>query len=129
MTMELKMLAWSVLLGLVHVMVAAALATGQRGLHWNVGNRDGAPAPLTGAAARATRASANFLETFPLFAAAVLALLLAQRGDAHTALGAQLYFWARLAYLPVYVAGVPYLRSAVWGVALYGLLAVLLGLF
>lgn len=129
MTVELQMLAWSVVLGLVHVLVAAALATRQRGLHWNAGNRDGATKPLTGAAARAARASGNFLETFAFFAAAVLAVVLAQRHTGHTALGAQLYFWARLAYLPVYVAGIPYLRTAVWAVAMWGLLQVLAGLF
>ncbi|MBU6247381.1 MAG: MAPEG family protein, partial [Xanthomonadaceae bacterium] len=45
------------------------------------------------------------------------------------ALGAQLYLWARVAYLPVYAAGIPYLRSAVWGVSMVGLLLVLSALF
>ena len=128
MTIELKMLAWAVVLGLIHVAIAATLSTGQRGLRWNAGNRDGEVVALTGAAARAARASANFQETFPFFAAAVLAILVAQRADAHTALGAQLYLWARLVYLPVYVVGIPYLRTAVWAVALAGLLMVLGGL-
>jgi uncharacterized MAPEG superfamily protein len=39
--MEIKMLGWSVFLGLVHVFVAAGLATQQRGLKWNASNRDG----------------------------------------------------------------------------------------
>ena len=42
-----------------------------------------------------------------------------------TALGAQCYFWARLAYVPLYAAGVPYLRTVVWGVSLWGLLQLL----
>ncbi|AND67937.1 hypothetical protein ATSB10_04830 [Dyella thiooxydans] len=128
MTIELKMLAWAVVLGLIHVAIAATLSTRQRGLRWNAGSRDGEVAALTGAAARATRASANFLETFPFFAAAVLAVLVAQRADAHTALGAQIYLWARVAYLPVYLAGIPYLRTVVWAAALAGLLMVLGGL-
>lgn len=128
MTIELKMLAWAVVLGLIHVAIAATLSTRQRGLRWNAGSRDGEVAALTGVAARATRASANFLETFPFFAAAVLAVLLAQRADAHTALGAQIYLWARVAYLPVYLAGIPYLRTVVWAAALAGLLMVLGGL-
>ncbi|MEO7935944.1 MAG: MAPEG family protein, partial [Dokdonella sp.] len=45
------------------------------------------------------------------------------------ALGAQLYFWARLAYLPTYAAGIPYLRTVIWGVAIVGLAMVLGGLF
>lgn len=128
MTIELKMLAWAVVLGLIHVAIAATLSTRQRGLRWNAGSRDGEVAALTGVAARATRASTNFLETFPFFAAAVLAVLIAQRADAHTALGAQIYLWARVAYLPVYLAGIPYLRTVVWAAALVGLLMVLGGL-
>lgn len=101
----------------------------QRGLKWNAGNRGGDAKPLTGVAARADRASKNFLETFPFFAAAVLAIVLAHRNTDHTALGAQIYFWARVVYWPVYAAGIPYLRTAVWIVAFWGFLQVLEALF
>lgn len=129
MTIELKMLAWSVFLGLAYVLIAATFATAQRGLKWNAGPRDGVPKPLTGVAARLDRASHNFLETFVFFAAAVLAVVLAHDNNANTALGAQLYFWARVAYLPLYAAGIPYLRTLVWAVSLWGILQVLAGLF
>jgi uncharacterized MAPEG superfamily protein len=129
MSIELKILAWTVGLGLVYVLIAATLGTAQRGLQWNVGNRDGEPKPLTGAAARAARASNNFLETFPFFAVAVLAVTFVKGGSPHTALGAQLYFWARLAYLPIYIIGIPYVRTLAWAVALCGLLMVLGTLF
>lgn len=129
MTTELQMLGWCVALGLAHVFVAAGWATLQRGLKWNAGNREGIPAPLIGAAARADRASRNFLETFPFFAAVVLAVVLAKTQTAQTALGAQIYFWARLVYLPVYIVGIPYIRTLVWAASLWGLLQVLYGLF
>ena len=129
MTIELKILAWSVCLGLASVLIAAALVTSQRGLEWNVGNRDGEPKPLTGAAARASRASRNFLETFAFFAAAVLAVTLVKGSSPHTALGAQLYFWGRLAYLPLYIIGIPYVRTLAWAASLVGLLMVLSALF
>jgi uncharacterized MAPEG superfamily protein len=129
MTIELKILGWSVFLGLAYVFVAAGLATQQRGLKWNASNRDGEQKPLTGVAARAARANANFLETFGFFAAAVLAVVLARQNTAHTALGAQLYFWARVIYLPVYLIGIPYVRTAVWAISLWGILQVLEGLF
>lgn len=122
MTVEIKMLAWSIYLGLAYVLLAATLTTQARGLAWNVGNRDGDAARLGGAAGRAQRACRNFLETFAFFAAAVLAVVLMKATSAHTALAAQLYFWARLLYLPVYVIGIPYLRSAVWGVSFLGIL-------
>ena len=125
MPIELKILAWSVALGLVHVLLGATLTTHQRGLRWNVGARDAVLPPVTGVAARVDRALRNFLETFPFFAAAVLAVVVLEWGDASTALGAQCYFWARLAYVPLYAAGVPYLRTVVWGVSLWGLLQLL----
>jgi uncharacterized MAPEG superfamily protein len=125
MLIEVKMLAWSVALGLVHVLLGAAFTTRQRGVKWNVGARDATLPPLTGVAARMDRALRNFLETFPFFAAAVLAVVVLERGDAATALGAQCYFWARLAYVPVYAAGIPYLRTVIWGISLWGLLQVL----
>ena len=73
MTVELKMLAWSAALGMAQVLLAAFMATSQRGLKWNAGNRDEPVSPVTGAAARADRASRNFLETFVFFAAVCLA--------------------------------------------------------
>lgn len=125
MPIDLKILGWCVLLGLVYLLLAAALGTRQRGLGWNASSRDNEPAPLTGVTARADRASRNFMETFAFFAAAVLAVVLAQRNNAHTALGAEIYFWARVVYLPVYLAGIPYLRTLIWAVSLWGILQVL----
>lgn len=124
MPIELKLLGWSTLLGLVYVMVAATLMTQQRGLAWNASNREGEARALTGAAGRAERASRNLLETFVFFVAAVLTVVLAQRTNSVTALGVQLYFWARVIYLPVYLVGVPYLRTLVWAASLAGILMV-----
>lgn len=129
MTIELRMLAWSIALGLTHVLIAALLATMQRGLQWNASARDGVAEPLTGVAARVDRASRNFLETFVFFAVAVVVVVLVQKTNSWTALGAQMYFWARLAYLPVYAAGIPYLRTLIWAVGFYGMLQVIEALF
>jgi uncharacterized MAPEG superfamily protein len=129
MTIELKMLGWSIILGLATVFIAAGLGTAQRGLRWNAGNRDGEAQPLTGMAARAARANQNFLETFGFFAAAVLAVVVARQNTPHTALGSEIYFWARVAYLPIYIAGIPYVRTVVWALAFWGMLQVLEGLF
>ena len=129
MTMEIQMLAWSIALGLVHVLLGAVLMTRQRGMKWNASARDGEARPLTGVAARVDRATRNFMETFPFFAAAVLAVVVTERTGGESALGAQVYFWARLAYLPIYAAGIPYVRSLAWAVSLWGLLQVLWVLF
>ena len=129
MAIEVQMLAWTVALGLAQIMVAATLGTQQRGLAWNAGARDGDPKPLTGVAARMDRALKNFLETFGFFAVAVLAVVVIQRTNAHTALGAQLYLWSRVAYVPLYAMGIPYLRTLVWAASMAGLFLVLLALF
>jgi uncharacterized MAPEG superfamily protein len=128
-TIEIQMLAWAIVLGVVQLLLAATLGTQQRGLKWNVSARDQVPPPLTGAAARLDRAFWNFLETFPFFAAAVLAVVASGHGNATTALGAQLYFWGRVVYVPLYALGIPYVRTLVWTVSLIGLVMVLLGLF
>lgn len=129
MSIEIKMLAWCIALGLVHVLLGATLTTRQRGLAWNMSARDAVLPPLTGVAARVDRALRNFLETFPFFAAAVLAVVASGRGDAGTALAAQAYFWARLVYVPLYAAGIPYLRTLVWAVSLWGILQLVMALF
>lgn len=125
---ELQMLIWSVVLGLAQIMITATLSTQQRGLAWNAGARDATLPPLTGVGGRMDRALRNFLETFGFFAVAVLAVVATQRSNAHTVLGAQLYFWARLAYVPLYAAGIAYLRTLIWVVSLVGLVMVLLPL-
>ena len=129
MTTELCMLVWSVVLGLVQIALAASGSVAQRGLGWAASARDGEARALTGIAARLDRARHNFLETFPLFAAVVLVAFALQRHDGTTILGAQLYFWARLVYLPVYVAGIPYLRTLVWATSVAGIVLVLAALF
>lgn len=129
MAIEIQILAWGILLGVAQLFLAAALMTRQRGLQWNASARDGDPPPLTGLAARADRAFRNFLETFPFFAAAAVAVVATGSGDAGTAFGAQLWFWARVLYVPLYLAGIPYVRSLVWAAALLGMLRVVWGLF
>jgi uncharacterized MAPEG superfamily protein len=120
MSMELKMLAWSIVLGLLQVALAATVTTGQRGFGGGAGARDGDPAPVTPLAGRLNRAAANFLETFPLFAAAVLAVVVAGRTSFISELGAWMYFIGRLVYLPLYALGVPVVRTIVWAVATLG---------
>jgi uncharacterized MAPEG superfamily protein len=129
MSIELRMLAWSIVLGLLQIAIAAAASMGQRGLGWMASPRDAALPSLTGVAGRLDRARANFLETFPFFAVVVLAGWALQRHDATTALGAQIYFWARLIYLPVYAAGIAYLRTLVWAASIVGIVMLLVALF
>jgi len=126
MSLELQMLGYSALLGFAQIILASHSASFQRGYGWTAGSREDTVAPLTGAANRFARALANFLETFPLFAALVLAAHVASREGTLTSWGVQLYFWARLAYVPLY--GVRVVRSLVWNVAAAGILLVAVAL-
>lgn len=129
MTVEMQMLVWSVTLGLVQLAIATTATLGQCGLSWMASPRDGTPIVLTGMAGRLERANANFLATFVFFAALVLAGYLLQRHTSTTALGAQLYFWSRVIYLPIYAIGIPYLRTLVWTASIVGIVMLLTPLF
>jgi uncharacterized MAPEG superfamily protein len=120
MKAELALLVWTVLLTFVQMLVAVMGATLQVGLPALAGNREGL-APCTGWAGRATRAHHNMLENLVLFAALVLVAVAAGRTNGTTLAGAQIFFWARLAYAFVYLAGIPWLRTAVWTVSVVGL--------
>jgi uncharacterized MAPEG superfamily protein len=122
------MLALSVALGLVQVVAASHFASFQRGYRWTASSRDEPVEPLRGVAGRLDRALRNFLETFPLFAAVVLSAHAAGLHNEFTEWGAQLYFWGRVAYLPLYAAGVPLVRSLVWNLAAAGILLFLIAL-
>lgn len=117
---ELVWLLWSVALAFVQVLVSVTGATLQVGLPALAGNREGL-APCTGWAGRAYRAHHNMLESLVLFTALVLIAVAAQKTSSQTLLGAQLFFWARLAYAAVYIAGIPWLRTAVWFVSVVGM--------
>lgn len=127
MSADLHYLLWSVILCFAQVIVAATGANFQVGLPTLAGNRDDLPA-IGGWAGRAKRAHANMLESLPLFAALVLIAAVAQKANATTALGAALFFWARLAYAVVYVAGIPWLRTGVWFVSVIGMVMIALQL-
>jgi uncharacterized MAPEG superfamily protein len=116
------MLALGVVLGLVQIVAASHAASLQRGYRWTAGPRDEPPPPLRGVAGRLDRALRNFLETFPLFAAVVLAAHVSDIHNALTEWGARLYLLGRVAYVPLYAAGVPLVRSLVWNVATVGIM-------
>jgi uncharacterized MAPEG superfamily protein len=128
MTLELKMLALSIVLGLVQIVLASHAASLRRGYVWTASSRDEAVPTLTGVVGRLERALQNFAETFPLFAAAVLTAHAAATHSWVTELAVQLYFWGRVAYLALYAAGVFLLRSLAWNVATLGIVLVLLSL-
>jgi uncharacterized MAPEG superfamily protein len=90
------------------------------GMQIALGNRDNLP-EVTALAGRAERTARNTLENFVLFAAIALVAHIAGRAGLRVDKGAEIFFWARVAFIPVYYAGIVYLRTAVWVVSIVGL--------
>jgi len=125
MNLELQLLGWSVVLLLVHIAAQGAFVAPLRGLAWNAGPRDDGQPPLGKYPGRAQRALENFKETYPAFIALALALAVTARTGGNGTLGAWMWFGARVVYLPLYLLGVPWLRSVAYGVSLAGLVLML----
>ena len=128
MTIELAMLALSIVLGLVHVILNASTATRAYGLDWNTaratrrcrhwsGWRAGCSGRCIISSRRLRFSPPRCWPRMPL-----------NRHNALTHIGVQLYFWGRVAYLPLYAYGVPKARSAAWGVATLGIVLILIAL-
>ena len=119
-------LVWSGILTLLMVLVASAFSAKvwePGGVMVAFGNREGI-APPTAVAGRADRAAKNQIEAMIMFLAVVLAAHIAGK-SAQAAYGATIFFWARLVYWPVYLAGIVYLRTLIWFVSLFGLFLII----
>jgi uncharacterized MAPEG superfamily protein len=127
MSIELTLLVWSTGLFGLYVGAQATLYRMQHGvLHAATArDHDAPPNVMTGRAERALR---NLIETYGVFVALAVAIEISGRSDALTVWGAQLYFWARIVYLPLYLFGVQFIRSLVWCVAALGLLLMFVGI-
>jgi uncharacterized MAPEG superfamily protein len=123
MTPELIYLVWSAVLTFVLMLIAVSGATLQVGLPTLAGNREGMP-DLTSWAGRAERAHGNMLENLVLFAILVLVAQAAGVRNAMTVLGAQLFFWGRVGHAVLYIAGIPWARTAAWVVSVVGLILI-----
>ena len=125
MTALLELTVYFTVWTLITVVVGAAIRNQEwtrEGRDIGLGNRDNLnePTPMGG---RAERAAKNSIEAAVFFVPLAL-IANAARLDAEVMLGAQIAFWARIAYVPIYIAGIKYLRSLVWivGVVGYGMM-------
>jgi uncharacterized MAPEG superfamily protein len=121
---ELTLLAWSVILAIVHMLIAVQALVSTKGLMTAVGNRENLP-ELPGWAGRAVRANRNMAANLPLFAAMVLAAVVIGKTNAMTLLGAQLFFYGRIAYAVCYIGGFKWVRTASWLVSVAGIVLIL----
>ena len=127
MSLELTMLVWSIALTFVQMVIAAAATTLQPGLPAKTGNREDAEGAM-GWAGRAQRAHLDMVANMVVFAPLIVIADIAGRDNRMTEIGAQLFFWTRLAYAIVYIAGVPRLRTAAWSASAVAMVLVFLQL-
>ena len=124
---ELTLLLWSIAITFIQLIVSLLGATVQHGLPTLAGNRENI-GPTSGWAGRAQRAHRNMLENLILFAILVIVAHIAGISNELTILGAQLFFWGRLAYSLIYVIGIAWLRTAAFLISILGLILIFLQL-
>ena len=121
MTPELAYLAWSAVLLIAHVVIQATVSDLNIGLGYALGAQDEEREPDSLIARRIERSLINFIQTYPAFIALACVIAISGASTETTALGAAVWFWARVVYIPAYVSGIYMVRSIVWFVALGGL--------
>ena len=84
------------------------------------GNRADLPEP-TPLAGRADRAAKNMVENLAMFVALVAAVHFAGKASEQATLGANIFFWSRLAFWPCYLAGITHLRTLIWLASILGM--------
>ncbi|MEM1154725.1 MAG: MAPEG family protein [Pseudomonadota bacterium] len=120
MSVELLMLLYSTLLFLVIILGQAVLGITQNGLMAQAGNRDNLAEP-TLLRKRLQRLSANMQENLVLFAIVVLVAGVLGVSNESTAMGAMVFFYARVAHAIVYTFGWPVIRPLFYFAGLYGI--------
>jgi uncharacterized MAPEG superfamily protein len=99
-TIELRILAHSAVLGIAQVIAALYAASLQRGYRWSASLKDEETPPPRGVAGRPDRALRNFVETFRRLPPSSSQRTF-QRRTMRSPSGMRLYFWARIAYVPL----------------------------
>jgi uncharacterized MAPEG superfamily protein len=127
MTTEFKYLLWSLALTFLLMFVSLIGSIVQRGLPPNIGNRERLP-ELTGWPGRARRAHLNMIENMVLFAPLIIIADISGRDNSMTELGAELFFWGRLAHAVIYPIGIVYVRTAAWTASVVGLVLIFMQL-
>jgi uncharacterized MAPEG superfamily protein len=121
MSIELQYLIFAIFLVLIQMVFQSVAGVLANGLMGAAGSRDD-EVLVTGIGGRFERAYYNMLETFPVFAALVLIVHVTESWNTTSALAVQLYFWARVAYIPLYIITIPFLRTIAWVISMIGIL-------
>ena len=125
MSTELTVLAWGCILGIVEIVAGAQIGISQYGMAWGLSSREQPVPPPRPFVGRVMRASKNFLETFPIAAAAILTVQVGGLHSQWTAIGAIVWLVARIAHWVIYALGIPVLRTLAFLVSVAGILMML----
>jgi len=106
----------------VHVICQAVTAQGEFGAPYLFSPRDAEPKAKGLVYGRATRAMNNYTDNFVPFVALDLALMATGHAGG---LGATIWIIGRIIYLPIYLLGIAYVRTAAWALSIVGLLMML----
>lgn len=117
---EIWVLGWSAVLLLAQV-VAQAIAGSDLGPTYLFSARDEERVSRNVVARRLKRALHNLLETYPAYIALALALAVTDKTGGIAATGAILWIVCRVAYVLIYAAGIPVIRTFVWLGSIIGL--------
>jgi len=126
---EIVMLGLGAVLLLLQMFLQSVSSAIELGGGYKAGPRDDTRMVRSVIAGRADRAFRNLLETFPIFAALALALVITGRNGGLGALGAQVWIVMRILYVPLYLIQIPFARSVVWFASIFALVAMLVRLF
>lgn len=123
MGFELQTVVWTTVILIVLLGFQGALVPVNQGFAWGLGNRDEARTK-TDLQARAARTVANHIEGMMVFVPLAVIVAMADLSSTLTIWGAGLYLLGRALFAPLYLIGVPYLRSMAWSVSLVGILMI-----
>lgn len=125
LTIDLRVLVYTGVLSLlIPVIYLIGRMKTKDGLKWGMSNRD-QPLEIPAWARRAERAHANLTENLAPFAILVLVAHVAGEANELTALGARIFFWARVAHVAIYTAGITGLRSLAFFAGMAGEIIIL----
>lgn len=128
MQVQISLLIWSAALLGLYIGPQSILYRVEYGIMFATGPRDGEAMAKSVHLQRSEKALRNFLETYGAFIALSAGAALSQHTDGLTQWGGITYFAARIVYLPLYVFGVRFVRSAAWVVSVIGLALMFFGL-
>ena len=125
MSPELTYLTWSLVIVLGYLVVQVLEQIARNGLVIALTYQTDKEKPIGVLMQRFNASFSNFLVSYPAFISLVVIIALTNSSTELTALGAAIWFWARIAHIPAHVSGLPVIRTLVWATSMAGLVMML----